>query len=352
MTLRDLCLSRTDLSEKDILLLEQYASVLPSLADLSAGDAFIDCMDRTGTAFVVAQAIPKYVPSKYENIILGMDADPSNEPAVYRAFSEKIPFHDTIANTQENQTVLQDVAPVMNGKKLIAVLILEHDITRLVSIEKKLSYLEQNMMSDPASVPEKPNVFSVRESNHRIKNDLQLISSIARIRARDSSSEEERLAYEDCSAMVMSVAQLHGLFIGIADSNYDIDLRTLLERLTEGIHSTIAKEKGVTIELTADALQIPPDIAASITICVNELILNSLKYAFDSSGGTIVVQANSGNRYCSILVRDDGCGADVIRPGVGLTLVEDTVRNKLGGELIISSGPDGTKAVFTFPVLN
>lgn len=351
MTLRELCRQNSCLLEEDILLLEQYENTLPALSDLVSGDMFIDCMGQDGTAFVAAHARPKCIPSTYNKQVLGLPADRENEPAVYRAFQEGLPFHDTIASTQENRTVLQDVTPLYNKDRIIAVLISEHDISRQMQIEKKYRAISDTLLNESMKDSESPATFSVRESNHRIKNNLQLLSSVCSIKARNASSEGERNAYSESAAMVLSVAQLHSFFTDISNAKHSLDLKLLLEKLTAGLCENVLKDSRTAVLLDCDSVPVDPDTAVSVILCINELILNALKHAFPEGGGAIKVQVRSGNSYCSVLVADDGCGSDSISMGTGLQILSDTVRSKLGGELNLTSGPEGTKAAFTFPLL-
>ena len=350
MTLGELCKKRTSLTDSDVELLELYETALPAVADLVGADVFLDCLDRSGTAFVVSHARPAHIPSQYHTLIQGLDANRENEPAVYNAFEQGLPFHDTIANTQENKTVLQDVTPVFGSGGVIAVLISEHDISQQVQMEKKLQAISDAMMDRSMRDPAAPVPMSVRESNHRIKNDLQLLSSLFNLKGRQAESAEVREAYASCSAMLFSVSRLHELFMDLGEAKNRVSLKALLQRIVSGFNGSVAKELGVTLLLEADPVETDPDKAVFVTLSVNELILNALKYAFDGTGGTVRVRLTEGNRFCSVVVEDDGRGASEIRPGTGLSILQDTVRSRLGGELTMSSGPGGTKAAFTFPV--
>lgn len=363
MTLRRLCEERTALGEEDILFLERYESTLPALSDLVGGDTFIDCMGKDGVVFVAAQAGPHHIPSAYGTQILGLPASQSNEPAVYLAFRDGMPSHDTVANTQLNRTVLQDVTPLLRGGRVVAVLIAEHDVTVQFRMEKKYRAISDALLSEsmrdsatpesgaPAVASPAEPAFTVRESNHRIKNDLQLIASVCGIKARNAAPGAERNAYSECAAMVMTVAQLHTFFTDLGGTNRLLDVGLLLQRMADSLRAGVLGYCGATLVIDSDSVSVSPDIAVSLALCVNELILNALKYAFPEGGGTITVRVRSGNSFCAVLVSDDGDGCDTFRPGTGLTLVRDTVRDKLHGEFTLTSGSEGTKASFTFPLL-
>lgn len=351
MTLQQLCQAKTSLSGEDILLLGQYEAALPALADLVGGDVFIDCMGQNGVAFVAAQASPQFIPSAYCSQVPGLDASPENEPAVYRAFREGLPFHDTMANTQENRTVLQDVTPLFNGKDLIGVLIAEHDISGQVQMERKYRALSDSLLTESMNVPAPSGTLTVRESNHRIKNDLQLLAGVCRIKGRSAPGEAEKNIWLESAAMILSVSRLHSFFTDLGDIKRPLELRALLDKLSVDLGEYILPGYGVTLVIDSDPILIAADMAVSVILCVNELILNALKHAFPHGNGTITVRARSGNRFCNIVVSDDGSGCAGLSMGTGLKILSDTVRTKLGGEFNLSSGSGGTKAVFTFPLI-
>ena len=128
--LRKICQEQTSLNAEDISRLEQVESQLTLMAELTGADVFIDCMTKDGAVMVVAQAKPSTLGSAYQQDVVGKFAQPENEPAVFQALQTGTPARDIKAVTQENQSVRQDVVPILNGEgKCIAALIREKDIT-------------------------------------------------------------------------------------------------------------------------------------------------------------------------------------------------------------------------------
>ena len=348
MPISELLVQFTDLDETDRSLLSSYGCLIGSVADLIGGDVFLDCMDRSGEAVVVAQAGPRYALSKYQTSILGQKALESDEPAVYRSFREGIPFHNIIANTQEHQTVSQDVVPVFGSAgNVIAVLIAEHDISREVAMEKKFQALSEGWTAPALSDPNADS--SVREAHHRIKNHLQYLSSQCRIKARKASVPEERAAYLDCAGMTLSISRIHDALTSTAGSE-TTDLSLFLNDLIGGFRTFLELSGGETdLLLICPPLTLSRSRATFIALCVSELIQNAVKYAFGESGsGTIRIEVIPGQESSTVLVSDSGCGCGDWMPGTGLRIVEDLVRNHLGGTLSAVSGPGGTKVSFTF----
>ena len=91
-----------------------------------------------------------------------------------------------------------------------------------------------------------------------------------------------------------------------------------------------------------------------MALIVNELLQNSLKYAFQGRDrGTIILTIEKGNDDSWITVSDDGCGFDEKSEkkqgsGLGLKLIDSLVKSKLKGQITISSGDGGTSTRFSF----
>lgn len=344
-----LCRAHTALTEAEIASLVPYETTLQAYADLSRGDMFIDCMDRAGCALVVAQARPQFQGSRYETSVLGMPALRQNEPAVYQAFANGLPVHDIRANTQESKIVSQNVTPLKNKQgAVIAVLIGEHDISRQVRMAEKIEALAAREPSQGPEAEFTPLSLEAREAHHRIKNHLQLMASNCNIRRRAAKTQEEREAWGACASMLMSVSAMQNM-LSSADAAAVLRVDVLLETLATGFRQLLPPEQRIQIQVACQQAETTQDKAMGVVIAVNELVNNALKYAFPQEEGNIRIELRRGNRFATVLVTDDGAG---LRPGaergVGLTLVASTVENRLEGELNLSSGPDGTKAAFSF----
>ena len=349
MSISDLLLLHTDLNPEERMLVASYEPMIQSVADLIGGDVFLDCMDRSGEAVVVAPAGPRYALSQYQTSILGQKALETDEPAVYRSFREGMPCHNIIANTQEHQTVSQDVVPVFGASgTVIAVLIAEHDVSREVAMERKLQALSEGWNEpDPADRKTDP---SVREAHHRIKNHLQFLSSQCRIKARRSLEPGAASAYLDCAAMTLSISQLHDTLTSTADSGETGDLKLFLQNLLDGFRPFLADQnQEISLVLSCPSMTLSKSRATSIALCVSELIQNAVKYAFpNSESGTVRIEVIPGSESSTVLVSDSGCGAADWSPGMGLRIVQDLVTNRLGGTLTAVSGSSGTKVSFSF----
>lgn len=343
---------RTGLSAGNLDKLEQIETMLPMMADLAGADLFIDCMDKeSGIMFVAAQAGPGYMPSAYRSSVIGCDALPEDEPAVYRALETHAPVRDIKAVTQEEETVRQDAVPIQgDGGGIIGILIGEKDVSREIRREQKYEELRRRSLQPKKAEHEQTAVQAARrEVHHRVKNHLQLIASIMNIQARNSESEEVRRAFQENVARVLSIASINELLTESEDG--PAPLWPFLEKLKNQLLLLYGAESHIALELSGDRLTVSAEQATDIALVVNELVSNAYKHAFaPGEEGTVRVILKRGERYSSITVQDNGIGCKDgwSSENFGLTLARMTVRDKLHGKLYLENGESGTSITFDF----
>lgn len=193
--------------------------------------------------------------------------------------------------------------------------------------------------------------FAIREIHHRVKNNLQTIASILRLQSRRIDNEQAKKYFSESINRILSIAVTHEI---LAQNGVDdVDIKTILERLKEYILSYgMVPNKDISLEIKGDTIIIDSDKATSIALVVNELLQNSLQYAFiGRDKGEIKVNIQKGIMYSNISIVDDGVGfnVDTNKPGsLGLNIVKNIVRDKLNGNLNIESSSLGTRVEFDF----
>lgn len=365
--LEQICRETIGLPEEEIAILRGIAATMQYMADLSGSNVFIDCFyeDRT-RCIVAAEAMPSGVLSVYERCVVGEDALAENEPAVFAARTTGLPVRDLRATTQENKKVRQDVVPIKNKNGIVfAVLIKEKDVSEQLRQEKKYreyanvverlseklaKYEDQERIADtPAEADRK---FALKETHHRIKNNLQMVASILNMQARRSSSEEMKNAFKENVSRILSFAAIHEILTseGLGDR---LPIMELMEKLRHNttVYSN-SEEQLVEIRIKGEDFLIPFDDAASIALVVNELLANAVEHAFvGRDRGNIVIDLKRGSRYSTITISDDGTGFDFESSkdkNLGLSIVNLTVNDKLGGRLRIFSDEGGSRVQFDF----
>ena len=187
----------------------------------------------------------------------------------------------------------------------------------------------------------------LRELQHRMKNNLQVIVSFLALQARQSTSAEARDRIGSVMDRVLAIGLAHDQ-LSFKNSASSVDMRDYLRALCANIDP---HRPHITIDSEFDAASIPLDRAVPIGLVVNELVTNSVKYAFDEEGGVINVtfRVNDTIGEAELCVSDNGRGMGPARPGsLGLRLVEILSR-QLGGRLMTPEVEKGTKTVLTFP---
>lgn len=186
----------------------------------------------------------------------------------------------------------------------------------------------------------------VRETQHRVKNSLQLVASMLSAQARQSRDASVAADLHEAVSRIAAVAHLHenlqsaeGQMVRLDD--YLRDICTDLA-LTAG---TTQGRGGV--HLRADAVELAGPDAVAVGLIANELVTNALRHAYpDGSGPVEVTLARIGGRLV-LTVADKGVGRFGPLEGLGLTFVRLLAR-KLHGEIEFSELRPGTSVRVTF----
>lgn len=187
----------------------------------------------------------------------------------------------------------------------------------------------------------------LRELQHRMKNNLQVIMSFLALQRRQTKNEEARERIAAVMDRVLAIGLAHDQ-LSFKDSGSSVDMHDYLNALCANIDPH-RPQIAMTVEV--DEAKIPLDRAVPVGLIVNELVTNSIKYAFDEQGGTISVtlRIDEAIGEAELSVSDNGRGMSGARPGAfGLRLVE-SLTGQLGGRLTREDVPKGTLVRLQFP---
>jgi len=187
----------------------------------------------------------------------------------------------------------------------------------------------------------------LRELQHRMKNNLQLVVSFLGLQLRQTKNEEARERISAVMDRVLAIGLAHDQLSFKANGS-SVNMRDYLNALCANIDP---HRPQVAIKVEVDAANIPLDRAVPVGLIVNELVTNSVKYAFDEDGGTITVALHVDEVIgeAELTVGDTGRGMSDARPGAfGLRLVE-SLAGQLGGKLTREPVPKGTLVRLRFP---
>ncbi len=189
----------------------------------------------------------------------------------------------------------------------------------------------------------------MREIHHRVKNNLQIISSLLSMQQRALKDEPAKAALGDTRQRISALALIYRTLYQSDDIRH-ADAR---EFMTELVGQLVASESGrgftVTSAIDADSLVVDPDKLAPLALWLVEAITNAQKHAFAGRGGALQVRFRVHGDTSVLEVQDDGPGSDgVARAGVGRTLM-GAFAKQLRGEVELLPAPGGgTIARMTF----
>ena len=185
----------------------------------------------------------------------------------------------------------------------------------------------------------------VNDTDHRVKNTIQSISSLLRLQARGCKVPEARATLEEAIARLAVFSKIHELLHEDGDGNRAVDIGLVIEKLGEASQIIFANgERRITVRVQAEHVSLESRLAMPLALLVNEAITNAYKHAYpDGATGEIRVSlARDGNGGLNVAVQDDGIG---LKHGgnssVGLKLIKSFAA-QVGGTLVVETSPGMT----------
>jgi len=202
--------------------------------------------------------------------------------------------------------------------------------------------LERKLAEEYAKAIAAEKQILLRELQHRVKNSMAIIASIANIEASQSPVPEAREALEKLESRIAALASLYDILYFTGDIE-QIDLGDYLGQVVDNVAEGLgADTKGIAIYRYAESVRIDVKRAISIGLVVNELVTDCIKYAFpEGGGGKIEAHLERKGNEIILWVEDNGVGLpldlDIARTAsFGLTLVR-SLAAQLNAEFSIKS---------------
>ncbi len=185
----------------------------------------------------------------------------------------------------------------------------------------------------------------MKEIHHRIKNNLQLVSSLLSLQAVYIKDPYDAALFDDSRSRITSIASVHEKLYRSGDPS-SISLKPFIKDLVRNILEIYRKPgQSITHTVTIPDISLPVDTAVSLGLIVNEIVTNSVKYAFrNREGGRLSLILKDGQKdRLSLVISDDGEGLaggfDIEKTEtLGLRLIRLLVE-QLKGEYSIKSSP-------------
>jgi len=242
----------------------------------------------------------------------------------------------TICTEQSNVPVTDDSGAI------IAVEGIARDITER---QKTQDTLEKSL---------KEKEILLTEIHHRVKNNMQIISSLLSLQSqgiRDASIQE---LFMDTQNRIQSIALIHNLMYKSKDLA-NVDFEEYIQNLAAVLLRTLSsRQDKISLSVEAEDVSLDLNRAIPCGLIINEVVSNSIKHAFPGGGPgeiQITFSGKSSDRY-TLKIKDNGIGMDSdIDPSnidtIGLTIVRD-LTDQLKGTFLMRSN-QGTEIEISFP---
>ncbi|AWJ82200.1 histidine kinase (plasmid) [Azospirillum sp. TSH58] len=247
--------------------------------------------------------------------------------------------------------------PLLRRRRVVGLLHLENALATHAFTPQRVNVLtllgaQAAAALETATLDEKEALL--KEIHHRVKNNLQLVTSLLNLQARRVEDEAVAALFADSRDRVRSMALVHENLYRLGNFAR-VPMREHLESVCAHLLRAYSRQAGaVRLETAMDDLQLDLDRAVPCGLIVNELVSNALKHAFPGGrGGVLGVVLAVDGRECRLTVRDDGVGL----PGgydpdrmdtLGFQLIADLTA-QLHGALEYNPST-GTEFVVAFPL--
>ena len=200
-------------------------------------------------------------------------------------------------------------------------------LQRTVSLKESNKQLEQEVSNK--------NVL-FKELYHRVKNNLQIISSLLSLQSMEVKDPQAREILNEMTTRIKSIAFIHEKLYQSNDLTH-IKMQEYVESLVHELESSFHSED-ITFIILCEDIQLDLESSVPIGIIINELVTNAIKYAFESPGkeNTITVTFSSIDKETYTLeISDTGKGTDIasMKEGFGFQIVQSVVSHQLRGKL-------------------
>jgi two-component sensor histidine kinase len=339
-------------AERGLLILPRGGELHIEAEACSAGDKGVSVLLRRGVARhpELPETILHYV-SRTQEVVLLADAQGPH------AFSA-----DPYLQNRRSRSVV--CVPLVKQAELVGLLYLENTLTPDVFTNARLAVLKllasqaatslenASLEEENASLAEKESLL--KEVHHRVKNNLQLISSLLNLQASRISDPAVAELFAESRNRVRSMALVHenlyraGNFARIPMATH---IRTLCAHLSRAYG---LRSQNIELTTCVGDIHLEMSRAVSCGLIVNELLSNAFKHAFPAGQAghvSVELRADESSRIV-LVVGDDGVGLPdnlnfARTDSLGLRLVRD-LAEQLHGSVAIDSGGHGTTFAVTF----
>jgi two-component sensor histidine kinase len=267
---------------------------------------------------------------------------------VRHAFEDGVPVTEEIPRGFD-VTVLMRCIPMVDNRAVTGAVVLLRDISEL----RRRDLL---LLSKDATI---------REIHHRVKNNLQTISSLLRLQGRRLASSEAKLAIEESVRRIRSIALVHEILS--REVGDDVPFVEIVQPLVIMVEEAMASpDRPIRVTVDGDGGLLPAGVVTPLAVVLNELFQNAVEHAYPEGldlgdeEANVAVKIVRRSDVLEVEVSDDGAGLPEgfeldSSTGLGLSIVRTLVATELGGEITVTRGGGGgdrpgTVVTLTVPI--
>jgi len=192
----------------------------------------------------------------------------------------------------------------------------------------------------------------IKEIHHRVKNNLQTIASLLHLQMRRVKSKTVEKAFKESINRISSIAIIHEELSkgGIEKVNIKSTIANIMEMI---LTTMVPPGKDIKGELSGSDIYLNADKASSLSLCITELVQNSVEHAFPfRKRGLISVNIEEIEDLVVITLEDNGIGfgGRKAKNSLGLEIIEMITTETLNGSFHIEGHIYGTKTQIKFPI--
>lgn len=205
-----------------------------------------------------------------------------------------------IARDGSEHQIADSAAPVKEPRQSpIGAVLVFRDVTNEYALQQRLEHKLRE------------NELLLHEVHHRVRNDLQIMSSILSLQVQYVSDHREKSALESTRRRIQAMSLIHTQ-MHESQGTIGVDLESYIVQIARDIVLSLGWERELSIDTRIESLEIGVDAAVAWGLVLSELIANSLTHGFDGDGEPrILISARPlPERGFELCYSDNGCGLD------------------------------------------
>ncbi len=275
---------------------------------------------------------------EYQNLWLMYKDSISNEETRQKGEQLAMTYEfdkKTFAKEQKHKQAIRDLKSQQFFVTVVLAILLVSAI--VIAVFARRAYISRKKYTEVLSHENEHKEVLLQEVHHRVNNSLQMISSLLSIQADSTESEEVRQYLQKSENRVQAMSVMHQL-LHLGNSKLEVDMKDYFNEVVDFYSNMLESRPGIRLNVNVPSVMFHTKLAMPLALILNELLTNSLKYAFPKDEGVIDISLHESEGDGSWLfqVRDNGIGFNTTNStkttSIGLDLVQLMTR-QINGNL-------------------